>query len=104
MKNEAVSPCKYLNIIIYVLRTAQNYFLKKGKLTNTVVYANESEHNPHQATFMTRAGYGPKNLQFLGLREGVLGEYVVRVRVRTYAAREMQFSGMLPVGVLGKQD
>ena len=46
----------------------------------------------------------PENLQFSGLREGVLGEYVVRVRVRTYAARELRFSGVLLVSVLGTQD
>ena len=31
----------------------------------------------------------PESLQFSGLREGVLGEYLVRVRVRTYVAREL---------------
>ena len=37
---------------------------------------------------------------FSGLREGVLGEYVVQVRVRTCATRELRFSGMLPASVL----
>jgi hypothetical protein len=45
----------------------------------------------------------PDNLQFFGLREGVLGEYVLRVRVRTYATRELRFFGMLPAIVLGTQ-
>ncbi len=38
----------------------------------------------------------PENLQFFGLREGVLGEYVVRVRVRAYATIELRFSGLIP--------
>jgi len=39
----------------------------------------------------------PENLlQFSGLREGVHEEYVVRVRVRVYAARELRFSDMIP--------
>ena len=37
------------------------FISEKRKLTNTVVYANESEHNPQQASLKTRAGYGPKN-------------------------------------------
>ena len=47
-----------------------------------------------------RAGCSPENLQFSGLRVGVLGEYVVRVRVRTYAARELRFFGMYSARVL----
>ena len=43
----------------------------------------------------------PENLQFSGLREGVLGEYVVRLRVRTYAGRELRVFGMHPASVIG---
>jgi hypothetical protein len=32
----------------------------KGELTNTIVYANERERNPHQASLMTRARYMPE--------------------------------------------
>jgi hypothetical protein len=38
----------------------------------------------------------PENLQFSGLWEVLLGEYVVRVRVRAYAARELRFFGLIP--------
>ena len=38
----------------------------------------------------------PEKLQFSGLREGVLGEYVGRVRERVYATRELRFLGMIP--------
>ena len=37
-----------------------------------------------------------ENLHFYGMREGVLGEYVVRVGVRAYVAKEMRFCGMIP--------
>ena len=43
----------------FVLR--QIIFEKRKKITNTVVYANESEHNPQQASLKTRAGYMPEN-------------------------------------------
>ena len=46
-------------------------------------------------------------MQFSGLREGVLGEYVVRVRVRTYAGRELAAFGTAPsplAGTLAPQD
>ena len=46
-----------------------------GKLTNIVVYANESEHNPHQAPLLTRVGYMPEN------RNSVVA--YVRTRTRT---------------------
>ena len=46
-----------------------------GKLTNTVVYANESEHNPQQASLKTRAGYSPENRSSLAA--------YVRTRTRT---------------------
>ena len=44
------------------------------------------------------AGWGGilEHLQFYGMREGVLGEFVVRARVRAYAAKELRFSGMIP--------
>ncbi len=43
------------------------------------------------------AGLGSlENLQFSDVREGVLEECLVRVRVRTYATREMRFYGMIP--------
>ena len=32
------------------------FISEKRKLTNTVVYANESEHNPQQASLKTLAG------------------------------------------------
>ncbi len=97
-------------------------FLKNGKLTNTVVYANESEHNPQQASLKTLAGSCQKTA-FLWLRTYVLvlvltysPEYslpqprklpvfwaaggstrvsTVRTsRVRKYAGRNLRFSGM----------
>ncbi len=43
-----------------------------------------------------------ENLQLFGMREGVLGEYLVRVRVRAYAARELRSSGMPRTSWLGR--
>jgi len=59
------------------------------------------EHKQSQRACSSLIGYksfaglpDQKNSQFSGMREGVLGEYGVRVRVRAYATREMRFSGL----------
>ena len=100
----------------------------RRQLTNTVVYAIESDHNLQQASLMTRAGYGPENRSSLvayvrpRTRTNVLlrvlppaamktcsfwvaggstrGSTLVRVRVRTYTSRELRFSGLYPTRVI----
>ena len=61
-----------------------------------VVCANESEHNPQQASlYKTLTGDHAKKLAVFWFPVGsTRGSTLVRVRVRTYAARELRFSGM----------
>ena len=54
------------------LKGSFNYEIK---LTNVVVYANESAHNPKHASFMTRVGYMQENRNSLAA--------YVRTRTRT---------------------